>query len=83
MQENNDNSSPLKLKFILALKHKFHVIKRVQILNMLCEGLSMQYILRIADVSINTVTKLLVYAGEACAAYHDANAKGLACKRRL
>ena len=26
---------------------------------------------RIADVSINTVTKLMVEAGEACAAYHD------------
>lgn len=55
--------------------------KRVQILNMLCEGSSMRSISRIADVSINTVTKLLVDAGTACAAYHDENVKGLTCKR--
>ena len=36
---------------------------------------------RIADVSINTVTKLMVEAGEACAAYHDeAVRKVEACK---
>lgn len=55
--------------------------KRVQILQMLCEGSSMRSISRIADVSINTVTKLLIDAGIACADYHDANVKGLTCKR--
>ena len=38
---------------------------------MLCEGSSMRSISRVADVSINTVTKLLVEAGEACLAIHD------------
>ena len=33
---------------------------------MLVEGSSMRSISRVADVSINTVTKLLVDAGEAC-----------------
>jgi IS1 family transposase len=55
--------------------------KRVQILQMLCEGSSMRSISRIVDVSINTVTKLLVEAGTACAAYHDANVKGLHSRR--
>ncbi len=41
----------------------------------------MRSISRIADVSINTVTKLLVDAGEACAAYHNAYVKGLTVKR--
>jgi IS1 family transposase len=41
------------------------------ILNMLIEGMSMRSISRTVGVSINTVTKLLVEAGEACAAYHD------------
>lgn len=44
---------------------------RVQILSMLVEGSSMRSISRVTGVSINTVTKLLVDAGEACAAYHD------------
>ena len=45
--------------------------KRAQILEMLVEGMSMRAASRIAKVSINTVTKLMVEAGEACAAYHD------------
>ena len=45
--------------------------KRVQILNMLVEGMSMRSVSRVAGVSINTVSKLLVEAGEACAACHD------------
>ena len=45
--------------------------KRAQILEMLVEGMSMRAASRVAKVSINTVTKLMVEAGEACAAYHD------------
>ena len=45
--------------------------KRAQILAMLVEGSSMRSISRVADVSINTVTKLLVEAGEACLKLHD------------
>ena len=44
---------------------------RVQILSMLCEGSSMRSISRVCDVSINTVTKLLIDAGTVCAAFHD------------
>lgn len=45
--------------------------KRAQILHLLVEGNSMRATSRIADVSINTVTKLLVDAGRACLAYQD------------
>ncbi|KIZ37697.1 MULTISPECIES: DDE-type integrase/transposase/recombinase [Rhodopseudomonas] len=54
---------------------------RVQILSMLCEGSSMRSISRVCDVSINTVSKLLVDAGQVCAAYHDQYVRGLTCKR--
>lgn len=51
------------------------LLTRVQILNMLVEGSSMRSISRVAGVSINTVTKLLVDAGNACAAFHDATVR--------
>lgn len=53
--------------------NKLPLAKRVQILAMLCEGSSMRSISRITDVSINTVSKLLVEAGEAALAIHDEN----------
>ena len=51
--------------------NKLPTAKRVMILNMLVEGMSMRFISRTVSVSINTVTKLLVEAGEASAEYHD------------
>ncbi|MET3762307.1 IS1 family transposase [Sphingomonas sp. UYEF23] len=51
--------------------NKLSLAKRTQILAMLCEGSSMRSISRVVDVSINTVTKLLEQAGEACLALHD------------
>ena len=61
--------------------NKLPLQKRAQILSMLVEGSSMRSISRVADVSINTVSKLLVEAGEACLSYHDENVLGLNCKR--
>ena len=57
--------------------NKLPIEKRVMILNMLVEGMSMRAISRTVGVSINTVTKLLVDAGEACAAYHDQTVRGI------
>lgn len=51
--------------------HKLPSAKRAQILSMLCEGMSMRAVSRLADVSINTVSKLLEDAGEACLWLHD------------
>jgi IS1 family transposase len=51
--------------------NKLSHAKRRQILAMLCEGSSMRSISRIVDVSINTVSKILVEAGEACLILHD------------
>lgn len=61
--------------------NKLSIEKRVQILQMLCEGSSMRSISRIVDVSINTVTKLLVDAGNACSEYQDKVFHDLKCSR--
>src|ERR1700733_11930938 len=61
--------------------NKLPLETRVQILSMLCEGSSMRSISRVADVSINTVAKLLVDAGKACAAFHDAKVRGVKARR--
>ena len=61
--------------------NKLPLAKRVQILSMLVEGSSMRSISRVADVSINTVSALLVDAGKACAAHHDATVRGVRSKR--
>jgi IS1 family transposase len=55
--------------------------KRVQIIHSLVEGLSMRSVSRVADVSINTVTKLLIDAGQACSAYQDQVFVNLPLKR--
>jgi IS1 family transposase len=55
--------------------------KRAQILSMLCEGSSMRSISRVVDVSINTVTRYLILAGEACAAFHDRTVRNVRSQR--
>jgi IS1 family transposase len=61
--------------------NKLPLAKRVQILSMMVEGSSMRSISRVADVSINTVSGLLVDAGEACMAFHDEAVRGVKSKR--
>ncbi|HEX4736764.1 MAG TPA: IS1 family transposase [Allosphingosinicella sp.] len=51
--------------------NKLPLAKRVQILNLLCEGMSMRAVSRVVDVSFNTVAKALVDAGAVCAEMHD------------
>jgi IS1 family transposase len=55
--------------------------KRAQMLQMLCEGNSMRSVSRMADCSINTVTKLLVDAGRFCQAFHDEMVRNVNAKR--
>jgi IS1 family transposase len=54
---------------------------RAQILGMLCEGMSLRAVSRLADVSINTVTKLLIDAGKAASDYQDGAFHSLPCKK--
>ena len=51
--------------------NKLPLKTRSLILNMLCEGQSMRATARLADVSFNTVAKILIDAGKVCADLHD------------
>lgn len=57
--------------------NKLPTTKRAQILSLLCEGMSMRAISRVADVSFNTVAKALVDAGTVCAEMHDEMVRGV------
>jgi IS1 family transposase len=61
--------------------NRLPIAKRAQILSCLVEGMSLRAASRIADVSINTVYKLVIDAGEACSAYQDQAFRNLPCKR--
>ena len=54
---------------------------RAKILHLLCEGMSIRAITRLTGASKNTVAKLLVDAGKACAAYHEANVRNVKAAR--
>jgi IS1 family transposase len=55
--------------------------RRAQILSLLCEGSSMRAVSRLTDVSINTVSKLLVDAGHACTMFHDEKVRAVQSQR--
>jgi len=61
--------------------NRLSIQTRAQILGMSVEGNSLRATSRLADVSINTVTKLLVDLGEACAEYHDAHVRNVRAQR--
>lgn len=61
--------------------NKLDTEKRAQILACLVEGNSLRSTSRLAVVSINTVTKLLVDAGRACSEYQDKTLRNLSSKR--
>ncbi len=61
--------------------NKLSIAQRANILTMLCEGSSMRSVSRIADVSINTVAKLLADAGAACEAFHNEAVRNVPAKR--
>jgi IS1 family transposase len=61
--------------------NKLPLQKRVQIIQLLVEGNSMRATSRIADCSINTVTKLLVDVGNTCAEYQNKVIRDLTCEK--
>ena len=69
-----------KSSYIMSM-NKLSIKARAQMLNMLCEGSSMLSVSRLADVSINTVAKLLIDAGTFCANFHDDKVRGVTAKR--
>jgi IS1 family transposase len=61
--------------------NKLSSADRSRILHLLCEGSSIRAITRVTGASKNTVAKLLVDAGKACATYNDEHVRGLTSKR--
>lgn len=61
--------------------NRLPIEKRCQIISALVEGNSLRSTSRMASVSINTVTKLLVDVGRACAAYQHNVMRNLPCRR--
>jgi len=55
--------------------------KQVQVIHSLTEGLSTQATVRLTGVAKDTVTKLLVSVGNACAEYHDRNVQHVHARR--
>jgi IS1 family transposase len=55
--------------------------RRAGIIGLLAEGNSLRAATRLADVSINTVTKLLLDVGAACEEYQDKTVRALKTKR--
>jgi transposase-like protein len=67
--------------FTLETMNRLPLAKRAQILGLLVEGTSLRATSRLANVSINTVTKLLIDVGSACSAYQNRSLRNLPCKR--
>jgi IS1 family transposase len=55
--------------------------ERARILHLLCEDSSIRAVTRLTGASKNTVIKLMIDAGKACAAYHAEHVHGLTTKR--
>lgn len=71
----------LRINTYICPMNKLPLEKRVQIINLLVEGSSLRAISRICDVSINTVTKILVDVGQACQKFHNETVKDVYSKR--
>ena len=54
---------------------------RARIIHLLCEGSSIRAVTRLTGASKNTVIKLMIDAGRACAIYHDEHVRDLTAKR--
>lgn len=61
--------------------NKLSAPDRARILHLLCEGTLIRAVTRLTGASKNTVSKLLVDAGKACAAYHDEHVRNVQAKR--
>ena len=66
---------------MLPYMNRLPLARRAQIIGLLVEGNSLRSASRLADVSINTVTKLLVDVGAACEEYQDKTLRHLKARR--
>lgn len=61
--------------------NRLSTAKRAAIVRALCEGCSIRATVRMTGASKNTITKLIVELGEACAAYQDQTIRNINSKR--
>src|SRR5262249_46543382 len=66
---------------ILVSMNQLSTVERAQVIAALVEGNSIRAICRMTGRSKNTIVKLLVEAGAACATFQDAALRNLPCKR--
>jgi IS1 family transposase len=55
--------------------------EKVQVLKCLCEGMSIRGTVRVTGIAKNTIVKLLVEMGDACANLHDRKVRAIKAKR--
>ena len=79
----SQNAYLLMMEFssIMVSMKKLAASDRARILHLLCEGSSIRAVTRLTGASKNTVIKLMIDAGKACAAYHDEHVRDLKSKR--
>ena len=70
-----------KQSSILVHMNQLDAKKRAQVLMAICEGNSIRSVTRMFGVGKNTVARLLLAAGAACAQYQDKALRNLTCKR--
>ena len=63
--------------------NKLSTEKRVTIIAMLAEGMSLRAISRVTGASVTTVTKLLTDAADAAAAFHHEHTRGIQGRREI
>jgi IS1 family transposase len=61
--------------------NRMPLVKRAQIIGLLCEGMSLRAVSRLADCAYNSVLRVVEEAGAACWKYQDENLRNLNCKR--
>jgi IS1 family transposase len=61
--------------------NKLSTAKRIAVVSALVEGCSIRSTVRMTGVSKNTISKLLLQLGAACAQYQDEHLRNLPCKR--
>jgi len=65
----------------ITYMNKLDAAGRAKILTLLCEGMSIRAVVRVTGASKNTVAKLLVDAGKACAKHHFHMVRNVKAKR--
>ena len=65
----------------LGYMNRLSISDRAKILGMMVEGNSLRSCARMADVSLNTVTKLLVDLGATCEQFHDERVRNVRVRR--